>query len=294
MKIIWKYLKPFKKWLFLSMGLAAIAQILELIDPIIFGKIIDNFAVNTDGRNQQELVNGVLRLLALAVGIALLARLAHAFTDYFTRLVVQKFGLSIFDEGLKQTLRLPYSEFEDTSSGHVLSLLQKVRNDNERFISSFISTLFSAIVGVAFLIWYSITKHWALIPVFLVGVVWLGGLTGLLSKKIKTIQRSVIQETNKMSGAITESLRNIEFVKSMGLTWPEIKRLRTFTGNIFNLEMQKVRKIRTLTFLQKSVLLLLKESILFILLWLIFRNALTTGELIAMQFISTRIMFPLQ
>jgi len=276
------------------MGLAAIAQILELIDPIIFGKIIDNFAVNTDGRNQQELVNGVLRLLALAVGIALLARLAHAFTDYFTRLVVQKFGLSIFDEGLKQTLRLPYSEFEDTSSGHVLSLLQKVRNDNERFISSFISTLFSAIVGVAFLIWYSITKHWALIPVFLVGVVWLGGLTGLLSKKIKTIQRSVIQETNKMSGAITESLRNIEFVKSMGLTWPEIKRLRTFTGNIFNLEMQKVRKIRTLTFLQKSVLLLLKESILFILLWLIFRNALTTGELIAMQFISTRIMFPLQ
>ncbi|HOC04777.1 MAG TPA: ABC transporter transmembrane domain-containing protein, partial [Bacteroidales bacterium] len=129
MKIIWKYLKPFKKWLFLSMGLAAIAQILELIDPIIFGKIIDNFAVNTDGRNQQELVNGVLRLLALAVGIALLARLAHAFTDYFTRLVVQKFGLSIFDEGLKQTLRLPYSEFEDTSSGHVLSLLQKVRND---------------------------------------------------------------------------------------------------------------------------------------------------------------------
>ena len=276
------------------MGLAAIAQILELIDPIIFGKIIDNFAVNTDGRNQQELVNGVLRLLALAVGIALLARLAHAFTDYFTRLVVQKFGLSIFDEGLKQTLRLPYSEFEDTSSGHVLSLLQKVRNDNERFISSFISTLFSAIVGVAFLIWYSITKHWALIPVFLVGVVWLGGLTGLLSRKIKTIQRSVIQETNKMSGAITESLRNIEFVKSMGLTWPEIKRLRTFTGNIFNLEMQKVRKIRTLTFLQKSVLLLLKESILFILLWLIFRNVLTTGELIAMQFISTRIMFPLQ
>jgi ATP-binding cassette subfamily B protein len=202
--------------------------------------------------------------------------------------------LSVFDEGLKHTLRLPYSEFEESSSGHLLSLLQKVRNDNERFINSFISSLFSTFVGISFLIWYSITKHWALIPVFLIGVVWLGGLTGLLSRKIRTIQRSVIQETNKMSGTITESLRNIEFVKSMGLTWPEIKRLRTFTGNIFRLEMQKVRKIRTLTFLQKSVLLLLKESILFILLWLIFRNMLTTGELIAMQFISTRIMFPLQ
>jgi ATP-binding cassette subfamily B protein len=175
-----------------------------------------------------------------------------------------------------------------------LSLLQKVRNDNEKFITSFISTLFSAAVGISFLIWYAITKHWALIPVFIIGVLWLGGMTGLLSRKIKTIQRSVIQETNKMSGAITESLRNIEFVKSMGLTWPEIRRLKTFTGTIFTLEMKKVKKIRTLTFLQKSVLLILKESILFILLWLIFKNLLTTGELIAMQFISTRIMFPLQ
>jgi ATP-binding cassette subfamily B protein len=294
MKIIWKYLKPFRSWLFLAMGIAAIAQILELIDPIIFGKIIDNFTVNTDGRSEQELIRGVLRLLALAIGIAILARLAHAFTDYFTRLVVQKFGLSIFDEGLKQTLRLPYSEFEETSSGHVLSLLQKVRNDNERFINAFISSVFSALVGIAFLIWYAITKHWALIPVFLIGVVWLGGLTGLLSRKIKTIQRSVIQETNKMSGTITESIRNIEFVKSMGLTWPEIRRLKVFTAKIFNLEMEKVKKIRTLSFLQRSVLLILKESILFILLWLIFRNLLTTGELIAMQFISTRIMFPLQ
>ena len=294
MKIIWTYLKPFRKWLFIAMGLAAVAQILELIDPIIFGKIIDNFAVNTGGRSQEDLIRGVLKLLALAIGIALLARLAHAFTEYFTRLVVQKFGLSVFDEGLKHTLRLPYCEFEETSSGHLLSLLQKVRNDNERFINSFISSLFSAIVGVAFLIWYAITKHWALIPVFLIGVVWLGGLTGLLSRKIKIIQRSVIQETNKMSGTITESLRNIEFVKSMGLTWPEIKRLKTFTANIFTLEMKKVKKIRTLSFLQRSVLLILKESILFILLWLIFRDLLTTGELIAMQFISTRIMFPLQ
>ena len=294
MKIIWKYLKPFKGLLLLAMGLAAIAQVLELIDPIIFGKIIDNFAVNRGDRTEDELIRGALRLLALAIGVALMSRVARAFTDYVTRLVVQKFGLSVFDEGLKHTLRLPYHEFEETSSGHVLSVLQKVRTDNERFISSFISTMFSSAVGVAFLIWYAITKHWALIPVFFIGVVVLGSLTGLLSKKIKTIQRAVIKETNKMSGSITESLRNIELVKSLGLTWPEIRRLKTFTKKIFDLEMDKVKRIRTLTFMQSSVLLVLRESILFILLWLIFRNLLSTGELISMQFISTRIMFPLQ
>ena len=97
-----------------------------------------------------------------------------------------------------------------------------------------------------------------------------------------------------MSGVITESLRNIELVKSLGLTFPEIKRLREQTLKIFNLEMEKVRKVRTLTFLQGTMLSILRQSILFILLWLIFRKVLTTGELIAMQFISTSIFGPLQ
>ena len=97
-----------------------------------------------------------------------------------------------------------------------------------------------------------------------------------------------------MSGVITESLRNIELVKSLGLTYPEIRRLRDQNLKIFNLEMIKVKKVRTLTFLQGTTLSILKNSILFILLWLIFRNVLTTGELISMQFISTIIFGPLQ
>jgi ATP-binding cassette subfamily B protein len=294
MRIIWKYLRPFKGWLLLAMALAAIAQVLQLIDPIIFGKIIDQYALNPGTRSEEQLISGALRLLALAIGVAILSRIAQAFTEYVTRLVVQKFGMSVFNEGLRHTLRLPYHEFEETSSGQILSTLQKVRNDNERFITSFINVLFSSAVGIAFLIWYAITKHWALIPVFLIGVVLLGGLTSILSQKIKTIQRSVVKATNKMSGAITESLRNIELIRSLGITYPEIKRLKGFTESIFRMEMQKVKKIRSLSFIQSSILLLLKESILFLLLWLIFRKLLSPGELISMQFISTRIIFPLQ
>jgi ATP-binding cassette subfamily B protein len=294
MKIIWTYLKPFRNWLWLAMALAAVAQVLQLFDPIIFGKIIDQFALNPGTRGEAELIHGAMKWLALAVVVGAAGRVFQALTDYVTRLVVQKFGMAVFNEGLRQTLRLPYHEFEETSSGHVLSTLQKVKTDNERFISSFVSVLFSSVVGVAFLVWYAVTKHWALVPVFLIGVVVLGGLTGLLSRKIKTIQRAVVSETNKMSGAITESLRNIELVKSLGLTYPEIRRLKGFTQRIFDLEMQKVKRVRSLAFMQGAALLLLKESILFVLLWLIFRNVLSPGELISMQFISTRIIFPLQ
>ena len=175
-----------------------------------------------------------------------------------------------------------------------MAILQKVRTDTERFINSFINILFSSVVGMGFLIWYAITKHWALIPVFVIGVLVLGSLTGLLSKKIKTLQRSINKETNRMAGIITESLRNIELVRSLGLTFPEIRRLREFTYRIFQLEMQKTKQVRTLSFLQGTVLNILRQSILFILLWLIFGNVLSTGELISMQFISSSIFGPLQ
>jgi ATP-binding cassette subfamily B protein len=202
--------------------------------------------------------------------------------------------MQIFNDGLKQTLRLSYNEFEDQRSGETLSILQKVRMDTQIFSNTAINVLFSSVIGMGFLIVYAVTKSWMLIPIFVIGIIVLGSLTGLLSTKLKTTQRAINRETNKMSGVITESLRNIELVKSLGLTFPEIRRLQDQTLKIFNLEMTKVKKVRTLTFLQGTTLNILKSSILFILLWLIFRNVLTTGELISMQFISTIIFGPLQ
>ena len=212
MKILWKYLKP-QRWLIVvSLALAGISQLLSLVDPLIFGKIIDDYATRSDTLAEEVLVKGVLRWLAVAIAIALLARVAKSFQEYFTRLAVQKFGMQIFNDGLRQTLRLSFQEFEEQRSGETLSVLQKVRNDTQQFMRSVVSILFSSVVGIGFLIWYSVTKNWMLVPVFIIGTVVLGSLTGLLSKKIKLTQRTINRETNKLSGVITESLRNIELV----------------------------------------------------------------------------------
>jgi ATP-binding cassette subfamily B protein len=287
-------MKPHRWLILLSLLLAGTGQIMTMIDPMIFGKIIDNYALHPNGRPEKELVKGVSFWLAVAIGVAMIARLARSIQDFVMRKIVQRFGMQVFNDGLKQTLRLSFQEFEEQRSGETVALLQKVRTDTERFINSFINILFSSAVGIGFLIWYAVNKHWALVPVFFFGVVVLGTLTGMLSRKMKKIQRAINKETLKMSGSITESLRNIELVKSLGLTFPEIRRLRTFTKNIYDLEMKKVKQVRTLSFLQGTTLNLLRQSILFILLWLIFHKVLSTGELITMQFISTTIFIPLQ
>ena len=294
MRILWKYLRPHRRLIILALLLAGVAQLFTLVDPVIFGRIIDHYAGNKNIDNESQLIRGVLGWLGIALGIAVLARLSKALQEYITRKAVARLGMQIFNDGLKQTLRLSFQEYEETRSGTTLSVLQKVKSDAEKFINSFINVMFSSAVGAGFLLWYSISRNWMLIPVFLIGVVILGSLTGLLSRKIKTIQRSINRQTDTQAGVITESLRNIELVKSLGLTFPEIRRLNQQTMNIFQLEMFKARKVTFLSFLQGNTLNLLKQSILFILLWLIFRKVLSTGELIAMQFISTAIFLPLQ
>ena len=294
MHIIWKYVRPLRWWVALVLLLAGLAQTLSLVDPLIFGRIIDQYALNPDNKPDSVLIQGALWWLLVATAFALAARLAKTFQDYVLTLVVQKFGMQVFNDGLRQTLRLSFQEFEDRSSGETVAMLQKVRTDTERFINAFVNILFSSIVGIIFLLWYGITKHWLLIPVFLVGVLLLGGLTGLLSQKMKAVQRMIFRETAKMLGTITESLRNIELIKSLGLTYPEIRRLQLYTGKIFDLEIEKVKKVRTLSFLQGTIINLLKQSILFILLWLIFHKTLTTGELISIQFILNAIFVPIE
>jgi ATP-binding cassette subfamily B protein len=164
MKTLWRYLRPLRKWVFLSLLLAAVGQVLDLVDPLILGRIIDEYALNPAGRPESELVRGVLGWLALAVGVALVARLAKSLQDYVLTYVVQSSGMQLFNDGLRQTLRLTYQEYEDSSSGETVALLQKVRNDTERFINAAVNILFSTVVGMGFLIWYAVTRQLAAHP----------------------------------------------------------------------------------------------------------------------------------
>jgi ATP-binding cassette subfamily B protein len=131
-------------------------------------------------------------------------------------------------------------------------------------------------------------------PIYFGGILLLALLTSLLSKKIKVIQKNIVKETTSLAGSTTESLRNIELVKSLGLTTQEIDRLNKNTYKILGLELRKVKSIRTLSFIQGTFVNLLRQVIMFTLLWLVFRGVLTAGEVMTLTFYSFFIFGPLQ
>ena len=300
MKLLITYLKPYKGLVLLALLLAGINQTFSLFDPMIFGKLIDQFAnhakTNPDGsfRSESEFIKGIMGMLFLLVGTAMVSRLAKAFQDYTVNVVIQKFGAKIFTDGLQHSMRLPYQDFEDQRSGETLSILTKVRADTEKFIGYVTNVLFGIIVSVVFVSIYATRLHWSIVPIYLGGALLIGAVTNLLSKKIKVIQKAIVGETTALAGTTTESLRNIELVKSLGLTDQEVKRLNTNTYKILGLELKKVKSVRSLSFIQGTLVNFLRQVITFTLMWLIYRDVLTVGQLISLQFYSFFIFGPLQ
>src|SRR5687768_11554641 len=223
MKTLLHYLKPYKWLVALVLFLAAVNIGFSLIDPIIFGKLIDlaNYHQSTEKldwegdrgflyfnetvtlvkaeRTITQHLYGVMWLLLASISVAMISRIAKAFQDYFLNLVTQKFGAKVFTDGLQHAMKLPYHEFEDQRSGETLGILQKVRTDTEKFISTFINILFPVIVGIIFVAVYAVEKDWRLPIIYFGGIFLLTFISNLLSKKVKTIQKNIVSQTTSLA-----------------------------------------------------------------------------------------------
>jgi ATP-binding cassette, subfamily B, bacterial len=294
MKLLAAYLLGYWRLIALALVLAAINQIFSLLDPLIFRYVIDQYATRFSEYTTGEFFRGVSLLLAAAVGVAFVSRVAKNFQDYFINVITQRLGARLYSDGIQHSLELPYAVFEDQRSGETLGKLQKVRTDVEKLIAASINILFTSLVGIIFVMIYAWTVHWLIAPIYFLTVPALGLLSSVLSKKIKVIQKTIVAETTALAGATTESLRNIELVKSLGLAPQEIARLNSTTDKILRLELKKVRYIRSLSFVQGTVVNALRTSILFLMLYLIYVQAITVGQFFSLFIYSFFIFGPLQ
>lgn len=297
MDILYNYLKGYWKLVLLALILAAINQTFSLLDPWIFQKIIDQYvvadAVNRP-TNAKGFIEGAGLLILAAMGVAMVSRIAKNFQDYYVNVITQRLGAQIYTDGLTHSLDLPYQDFEDQRSGETLGILQKVRMDVEKLVSAIINTLFTSLVGVVFVMVYAYNVYWAIAPVYFAAIPLLGILSSVLSKRIKRIQKTIVGETTALAGSTTESLRNIELVKSLGLAAQETKRLNNITSKILGLELKKVKYIRSLSFIQGTFVNLMRNGILMMMLYLIFSDKITVGQFFSLFIYSFFIFGPLQ
>ena len=294
MKLLYAYLRQYWKLVVLALLLATTNQVFSLLDPLILRHVIDEYALRYADYTKGQFFRGVSLLLLGAVGVAFVSRVAKNFQDYFINVITQRLGAQIYSDGIRHSLDLPYQVFEDQRSGETLGKLQKVRTDVERLISASINILFQSLVGILFVMTYALSVHWLIAPVYFLTVPVLAGLSSVLSKRIKEVQKVIVKETTALAGSTTESLRNIELVKSLGLANQEVARLNATTSRILSLELKKVRYLRSLSFIQGTAVNALRTGILFLMLYLIYAREISVGQFFSLWIYSFFIFGPLQ
>src|SRR5881392_930839 len=150
MKLLYSYLRHYRGLVVLALVLATINQVFSLLDPLIFRHVIDQYATRFQEYTTGEFFRGIGLLLTAAVGVAFVSRVAKNFQDYFLNVITQRLGAEVYSDGIRHSLELPYSVFEDQRSGETLGKLQKVRTDVEKLLNALINILFISLVGILF------------------------------------------------------------------------------------------------------------------------------------------------
>ncbi len=293
MKVLLSYLKRYWKLLVLTLLLASINQGFSMLDPLIMGKMV-NYVTLEKNPEAAKFFKVISLFLLSLIGVAMVSRIAKNFQDYFLNVIIQKTGADIYTDGIRHSLELPYEVFEDQRSGETLGKLQKVRDDMQKLLTALVNVLFTSVVGIIWVTVYSITVYWVIAPIYFSAIPIIGIISSVLSRKIKKMQKLIVMETTGLAGATTESLRNIELVKSLGLAQQEIDHLNNTTIKILGLELKKVRYIRSLSFIQGTCVNFLRVSIIGLMMYLIFTQKINVGEFLTLLFYSFFIFGPLQ
>lgn len=293
MRLIWSYIKQYKKILFGALGLAVINQVFSLLDPQIFRMIIDGYASKAGTLPHGQFIRGVLLLLLASISVALVSRVAKNFQDYFVNVIGERTSTALYARSVNHSFSLPYSVFEDQRSGELLLKMQKARLDAKNIITSAVNIIFLSLVGITFVVIYAFIVNWIIGLVYFLIIPVMGAAIFLITKKIKEVQMTIVQETANLAGSTTETLRNVELVKSLGLESQEIARLNNVNDKILLLELKKVRLVRKLSFIQGTFVNTMRSSILLLMLWLIFKADISLGQFFSLYIYSFFIFAPL-
>jgi ATP-binding cassette, subfamily B, bacterial len=293
MDILVRYLREHWRLAAGALFFAIINQIASMADPFIFRRIIDGYVVPRH-QAQHEFALGVgLWLLALA-GATTIAWAAKTMQLARTGQISQRVASEMYSDGVRHTLEMPYSEFEHSRSGETIEQLQKLRWKVDRLIGTAINVLFVSLVGVIFVLSYAAFVDWAIAVYLAFVAVSMILLSVALSGELREVHDDVHREGTALAGTATETVRNIEFIKSVGLTRRQISGLRRSSGRILELELEGIRRVRQFSFFHGGAVQVMRLGFIGLLLYFMYLHRITVGQFLALYLYGRFLFLPLQ
>jgi len=294
MKLLLPYLRRHLNGVLFALGMAFLNQFFLLLDPLILQRLLDRFAFSShEGAWVNFAAQAAPGLAALIASVSL-AWLSKGFQIAGVERMSHQVSTSMFFDGMQSSLRMPFASFEKRRSGESVDRLLRVRHDVQELLKTSICTVFTSTISLLFVVTYTAWVAWPLAAFFLTIAPALAYASLVLSRHLANIEMEIYRRQVTLSGNTTETLRNIEFVKSAGLTDQQLTRFDAASQAILRLELEKIKASRVFSFFHGACVHALRISLIVLLLYLRFTDKLTMGEFLSIFLYSYFVFGPMQ
>lgn len=192
--------------LFLTFFLSVLSYMMSIVVPILLQRFIDSDIYNLETK---EIVYKILMLLAGYVFISLIRNRINVLLQ-----------TTMLDDINKKTVyhlfRIPYSFFDNRSSGNILYRLGVLSHIRDVISSSFIGIIMDLTCVICVYLYISFAFSYLIIPITLLMIL-IGSYIFLVAKKSVELQRNELQANESVNDLETEIVTNIYQIKCLHL-----------------------------------------------------------------------------
>lgn len=282
--IVLKYIFQNKNLLISIILVSLITQMIMVFVPLSTKWLTDEVLIS--GNIDQ------INLFGILIGIFAVSLLITSFLrGFLIALIQRKLDWEILKDFMNKMFALPFSFFDNRSSGDLLH-----RANSSIFVRDIISTsIVTIFIDLLLVLTYTIVMiNFSLQLSTIVFAICLFLSIFLLvnAKVLRNLTLMNIQNRVKTQGVLTENIYNIVDIKSLGL---EKSRLQLWSSKYRN-ELKGAQKINVFQTYIQSVTALFQVTVPLIVLWvgghLFMNNTITLGTLIAFNTISASYISP--
>lgn len=262
LKPLWNLVKKEKFKIIIASILIFLCGLCEIFTGYLNGAALDEIT-------KLNVVNSLIYLgIYFCIGIivnSLLSVKASVMFQKIENVIIRK--LSFFT--YKKSLDLPAYAYEKTSSGEIIN---RITNDTDVISSSFeqLVYIFSSLVGSIIILIYIFFNSWIIGVEIIIFIIILFFIIRKYNPLLKNYHKEIREENDKFTSMVTESIRGVREIKTLGIKNNVIKDVKEIIKSIYNKEIDETNiweKFTMLTRILKTTLEVLVFSSCIILVY---------------------------
>ncbi|MGG6438205.1 ABC transporter ATP-binding protein [Saccharococcus caldoxylosilyticus] len=282
MRQILLYLKPYRKWMIIAWMLMLIELLVELWQPLLMGKIID------DGVMKQNL-SVVWTWGAVMIGASLLAFASGIANSFAAAYVGQECGFSLRKHLFEKIQSFSFANVERFSTASLITRLTNDVTQVQNMVFMSLRIALRAPLLVVFSVAMSLIVHVQLALMFVVAVPILVAFLLWMMNKAAASFSIVQQALDRVNSVMRENLAGMRLIKAWMRGVYEQERFMTVNESLMQRTMNVLRLVETIT----PVLLFVMNMAIIVILFVgrvdIKAGSATAGQVVAVVNYATRI-----